>query len=670
MATEALARSHGGDPRLRLLRWLRPASGPGLLLLALLVGIGAGVGAAVLIWSIDFVARGTHWAMSSGILTSWWMLLTVPVGMFLAWSVTAVFAPEVAGHGVPQIITALTLRGGEMRARIIPLKTVATALTIGAGGSAGREGSIAQIGSGVGSVVAKLTRIPEPEMRALVAAGAGAGIAATFNAPISGMFFALEVILRDISVRHLHTVVVAAVAGAVVSHTLIGDELTFQVRPYSLDDPWQLILYAGLGLLAVVLAILFIEALDRGLFGFASLPSWSRPLLFGLVVAAIGFAFPEVLGTGQTFIQRLLEGEVHRAWWLFLLIALAKPLATSATLGGKGAGGIFMPSLFMGATAGTAFAEVARGFWQRSTIDSGAFALVGMAAAFSAVARAPLTSILIVFEITGDYGLVMPLMLAVATATFLTNRFHPESAYTAPLVRMGIHVGTPAHVDLLDTVKVGDLGLPPPVTVPPTATLGEVRGVLQRQRLHGVPVVNGDGHLLGIVAESDILRAGGPSDQVTAADAMTKNPVTVTESMPVSEVLERMAVLGVGRLPVVAEDDPQRLIGMFRREDAINAYHLALGAASRQDRLPERTRVRRSDTTRFFDFEILPESPAAGKKIKEVSWPEGTLVVAIHRGNEVLVASGDEILKPGDALTIFGDEVAERRLRERLRVQR
>ncbi len=646
-------------------RWLRPWGAAGLLLLSLLVGAGAGAGAAALIYSLEFVGRLTMRVADAPFVNGWWMFVTIPIGMFLAWLITALFAPEVAGHGVPQIIAALTVRGGYIRARVPLLKTIATALTIGSGGSAGREGSIAQIGAGLGSIVARASRIPEPEMRALVAAGAGAGIAATFNAPIAGMFFAMEVILRDMSVRYLHTVVAASVAGAVVSHTLIGDELTFRVSGYSLDDPWQLGLYALLGFISVGLAYLFIEGLDHTVTGLERLPGWVRPVLFGLIVASVGFWLPDVLGTGQSFIQLVLSEEIQKTWWIFGLLAIGKVITTSFTLGGKGAGGIFMPSLFIGATAGAAFAQLSGGLWHHSALETGAFALVGMAAVFAGVARAPLTSILIVFEVTGDYGLVMPLMLAVAISTFLADRFHPESAYTSPLVRMGIHTVQMSHVDLLDTVRVRDLGLLPPVTVPPDMTLGEVRGILQRERLHGVPVVDGD-RLVGLVTETDILRAGGPSDQVTAGDAMMRDPATVTGDMPVSETLERMAALGVGRLPVVADDDPHRLVAMFRREDAINAYHMALGAAARQDRLPERTRTRRSASTEFFEFEIGENSPAAGRTIREVPWPEGCIVVSINRGNDLLVASGDQVLKPGDAITVFGDETARRRLAERL----
>jgi chloride channel protein, CIC family len=646
-------------------RWFGRSGEVSLLLLALITGAGAGVGAAILIFAIDLVRRMTARVADIPLFSDWWMFLTIPVGMFLAWGLTALFAPEVAGHGVPQIIAAMTVRGGNIRARVAPLKAVATALTIGSGGSAGREGSIAQMGAGFGSGIARFARRNEPEVRALVAAGAGAGIAATFNSPIAGMFFAMEVILRDLSIRYLHTVVVAAVAGAVVSHSLIGDDLTFRLSPYSLDDPWQLVLYALLGLVTMGLAILFIEALDFWQVSFKKLPTWIRPLLFGAGVAAIGFFLPEVLGTGQGNIEQVLRAELEKTWWFFALLALAKLVATSLTLGGKGAGGIFMPSLFIGASAGAAFAQLSSLVWTGSPIDSGAFALVGMAATFAGVARAPFTAILIVFEVTGDYGLVIPLMLAVAISTFLADQLHPESAYTSPLLRMGIHTSRTDHVDLLDTVKVDDLTLGTPVTVGPDDTLGEVTGILQRHRLHGVPVVDA-GRLVGVITDSDIFRAGGPSDLATARDAMTPDPVTVTGDIPVSETLERMAALGVGRLPVVAEDDPHRLVSVFSREDAIAAYHYALGSAARRERLSERVGTRRSETTTFFEFDVRNDSLAAGRMIREVAWPEGCIVVSIHRGNDLLIASGDQVLKPGDQLIIFGDEMAQNRLAERM----
>jgi len=634
---------------------------------ALVVGVGAGIGAAVLVSALHLVSSSVLRVAEQGpSLGKAWLFLFIPVGIWLAWAIAAKWAPEAVGHGVPQILAALTLEGGRIPLRVPIVKTIATALTIGVGGSAGREGSIAQIGAGIGSFISKVTKLDESETRALVAAGAGAGIAATFNAPIAGMFFAMEVILRDVSIRHLHTIAVASVAGAVVSHTLIGDELAFEVEPYALSDPTQLLLFAVLGLIAVGLAIFFIEALDWFTVVPDRLIPWIRPLIMGLGVATIGFFAPEVLGTGQRFIGEVLSQEVSKAWWLFGLLAVAKLIATSVTLGGRGSGGIFMPSLFIGAMAGSAFAIVIDPLWTSSHLDPGAFALVGMAAVFSGVSRASFTSILIVFEITGDYGLVLPLMLTVAIATVLTSRLHPESAYTSPLVRMGIHTVPTDQVDLLATVTIRDLELQQPITVAPSDTLATVQGVLRRNRLNGAAVVDNEDRLVGIVSDSDITRLGGASDQLTAAEAMTRDPATVSVDLRVSEALERMAVLGVGRLPVVHRDHPHRIEAMFRREDAIAAYHLALGTSARSDQVAHRVGTRTSLSTRYLDFEIPPGSAADHRKIREVPWPEGCIVVSVHRGNELLVASGDLELHTGDALTVFGDQAARRRLVERL----
>ena len=649
----------------RSLRTIRVGRTPLLVILAVVVGIGAGLGAVLLIEAIGWVTTASRWIVDRLSLGDLGLLLVLPLGIWVSWRLTKWFAPEVAGHGVPQIIAAIAVRGGRIRTRVMGLKTVATALTIGTGGSAGREGSIAQIGSSLGSWLATTTRLGENDVIVLVAAGAGAGISATFNAPIAGMFFAMEVILRDFSIRHLHTIVIASVAGAVVAHSALGDELTFNVPPYSLDDPRQLGLYAMLGLATVAFAWFFLVALDWFEVVPDRLPGWLRPLLLGLLVAVLGLSWPEVLGTGQTFVNALLRDEVHLAWWTLAVLALVKAIATAGTLGGKGSGGIFMPSLFIGATTGSAFAHVAASVWGISEIAPGKFSLVGMAATFSAVARAPLTSILIVFEITGDYGLVLPLMVATAISTILASRVRPESAYMAPLVRMGIHPTAGGVTDLLDTVLVEDTMHRNPVTVAPQASLGEVQGIMQRHRLHGVPVVS-DGRLVGVITETDIIKTGGPSDQVTAAEAMTPNPVTVTPSTAVSDALERMATLGVGRLPIVDEEDPTRLVGVFVRDDVVSAYHRALGAQARAASAPSRREARTEAGTGFFELAIPIGSIAADRHVSEVPWPEGCLLVSIHRGTSLVIPNGQTILRSGDAITVFGGEEARERLTERL----
>ena len=656
--------------RMKIKAWPRVRFGhtPRLMLIAGLVGVGVGVGAYLLIETMELVQDAASVISNLPGMSRAWVFIVIPIGLLLAWLTTSRFSPEATGHGVPQILAALTVRAGKIRGRVAPVKIVATALTLGSGGSAGREGPIAQVGASLGSTAGRWVKLGESDIRSLVAAGTAAGIAATFNAPIAGMFFAMEVILGSFSVAHVGTVAVAAVAGAVVSHGLLGTALTFSVPAYPLGDARELVLYAGLGLLAVAIGYVFLRTLNWWDVIPNRLPTWIRPAALALVVATVGFAAPEVLGTGQAFIEGLLQGELTLVWWALIILAVAKSVATAATFGAGGSGGIFMPSLFIGASVGAGFASLIAPYWTISPISSGAFALVGMAAGFAAVARAPLTAILIVFETTGDYGLVLPLIIVTAIATILGNRIHPESAYTMQLSKMGIQVSHRGEIDLLDTVKVGDVTSGDVLRVRPDVTLGEVQGLLDRHRLHGLPVVEGQDRLVGVIATTDIVRAGGPSDQVLVGSVMTPRPATVTPETLVSEAIERMAVLGVGRLPVVSEHAPDLLIGIFRREDAVNAYHQALADTTRERVSGDRFRERTSSDAEFFRVEVPANSVADGRPIKEVPWPEGCLLVSVHRGPEVFVAKGEIVLQKGDVITAFAVEAGRRRLEERLAI--
>jgi CIC family chloride channel protein len=565
-------------------------------------------------------------------------------------------------------MAALVVQGGRLRLRAWSTKIAATAATLGGGGSAGREGPIVQIGATVGSVAGRYAKQGEDKMRSLVAAGAGAGIGASFNAPIAGMLFAMEVILGNFGLRHLNVVVITSVSAAVTSRLLVGEEQLLRAASFNLEDPRELLLYALLGLAAALAAYLLLRLLSLTESVRLPGPAWLRPLLFGLGVGGLGLIYPEVLGTGQDFIGELLRGVGEPAtylWYTLLAIAAIKLLATGLTLGARASGGAFMPSLFIGAALGAGFAHIVDNSWTVSTIEPGAFAIVGMAATFAAVARAPLTSIIIVFEITGDYGLVLPLMLAGTLATFVADRMHALSAYTMPLARAGIQLTRRGEVDLLDTVPVRDVMTRNLTSVAPEQSLARIHALLDRERHHGLPVVE-NGALVGIITLADIQRAGGPLEDVTVAEAMTSRPATVTPSSPVSLAIERMAALGVGRLPVVDDDDPTRLVGVFRRVGAVNAYHQALSASTQHELSLERLRLRTDPGARFFDFRIPRESMADGRLVRETVWPEGLTLVSVQRGRGVMVPTGNLELVAGDVVTAFGTETARLRTIERL----
>ena len=282
---------------------------PRLLVLAALVGLGAGLGAVVLIEAVDFVSEQAG-RISGDSGSSLWIFALLPGGLWLAWFLTYRFAAEAAGHGIPQIIGSIVARSGKIRLRVAPIKTIATALTLGVGGSAGREGPIAHIGAAIGSRLGRRLKLNESMVRSLIGAGAAAGISTTFNAPIAGMLFAMEVILGSFSGAHMSAIVVASVIGAVVSRGIVGEELAFTAQAYPVSSPWELLLYALLGVAAAAAGYLFLKQLAFWETKPDKMNRWTRPLIIGLGIAAVGYFRPEVLGSGQAFINDLLRDDL------------------------------------------------------------------------------------------------------------------------------------------------------------------------------------------------------------------------------------------------------------------------------------------------------------------------------------------------------------------------
>jgi len=654
----------------------------GFLALSALVGVGVGVGAAGLIFAVEALGDLMDVILPPGSAGQWdparlWLFVTVPLGLLIAWWMARRFAPEIAGDGVPASTEALMVRGGHIRGRVAPLKLLATAFTVGLGGSAGREGPIVQIGASIGSWLSRRFNMGEDQVRSLVAAGAGAGIGASFNAPIAGMLFALEVILVSFAPRHMSSVVIASVTAAITTQSMVGEEQVLNAGVYeaTFGELW---LYGLLALLIVAVGFAFLKMIDLsdGLAEkYGERLGWLRPVLAGLIVAALIFVEPQLFGTGQDVTSALLFDEqifeitgVGELWWILILLALGKALATSLTISSGASGGAFMPSLFMGAAVGAGFARLVQPIWTGSTeIESGAFAVVGMAAMFAVVGRAPLTAILIVFEVTGarDYGLILPLMLAATLGTFLAERFMKDSVYTLALRRKGISVTRAAEVDILDTVTVGSIMAPIPFVAKTDQPIRDTQRMLNTHRSHGVPVVEHD-ELVGIVTVTDITRYADEDRPVTVGEVMTPRPVTVDPETPVSRALERMAALGVGRLPVVAADNPRRLVGIFRREEAVHAYHEALKSTTDHHLHRQRLIQRTHPDAGYYDFRVPLGSIADGRKVREVSWPEGSTLVSVRRNRDVLVPDGETTLQAGDVVTAFGTTSSRRRMIERL----
>ena len=421
-------------------------------MLALAVGVGGGLGAIAfryMIQGVTELASGRSDPSAAGRVANphlpglgvWYLLLVPVIGGLLYGPLIARFAPEARGHGVPEVMLAVSRFGGRIRLQVPIVKSLASALCIGTGGSVGREGPIVQIGSALGSALGQAARVPEHRLRLLVACGAAAGISATFNAPIAGVFFALEVILRDFETQSFGGVVVSSVTADVVGRAALGSKPFLHLPAFGVASGIEYPLYVLLGALAAVWGVAFI----RVLYGSEDLadriwrgPQWLRPAVGGLLLGLLLIALPEMYGVGYPVLERAVDGRYVVAFLLLLMVG--KTVATSLTMSIGGSGGVFAPSLFMGAMLGTAYGHAAHVILPHSTAAAGAYGLVGMGAVFAASARAPITAVLIIYELTGEYTIILPLMLAIVTATAISSRLSPDTIYTLKLRRRGIDV--------------------------------------------------------------------------------------------------------------------------------------------------------------------------------------------------------------------------------------
>ncbi len=641
---------------------VRKRGSAAFVIAAVVLGVLVGVAAALLAWLIDGVETFTKDMATWTTWTRAIFFVTIPVGLFLSWFLNRLFGPGVSGGGVSETMVGLSLHGGYLPTRAIFAKLASTATTLGTGGSGGREGPIALIGATIGSSLSRYTHFDHDRIRSLVAAGAGAGIAASFNAPIAGMLFAMEVILGSYAIRHLNAVVIAAVGASVTAHLLSGDHLALTSPPHSLGSPRELLLYVLLAGIAVAFGLLYLMILDwiSKWQTTKVVPRWTTPIIGGLAVAAIGFFWPESLGTGQQYLTGLLalDGPGDFVWQTLVVIALAKMVTSALTRSSGGSAGTFMPSLFIGGVLGAAFAIIMDPIWQFDDLSPGAFAIVGMACAFATIARAPMTSVIIVFELTGNYELVLPLMLGAALATYVGDRFHSESAYTMPIRRRGITLPQTEDIDLLDTVVVATVMSETDTPLRPWNTLAEAAEYFETSGHHGAVVLNDQDKLVGLLTLSDIADAGGPSLSLTVAAAMSSEVITVAGDMPVSSALSRMATLGVGRIPVVSTSDPNEVVGMFRRDSVVKAYDSAISMSTGRALDRERRRIRSQPGANFFEVVVPTGSPVANIKVSAVDWPADFVLVSIQRGAQVLVPHGNTTIRESDTVIAFGSPAA------------
>lgn len=596
-------------PWTMLMRTSENAAG---IVLAALIGIGAGFGAYAFWKLIEFFS----WLFFNkgadllSFLDRYYIIILPALGGLIFGPIIYFLAREAKGEGPPEIIEAVATRGGRIRARVSVVKIVSSAICIGSGGSVGREGPIVQIGGSLGSTLGQVFGVPEQWLRTLVLCGVAGGIAATFNAPIAGAFFALEVVQRRIVAQNIGFVILSSVMASIVARWLLFSEAhpTSFILPedYGMEHNQEILLYILLGVICAVAATAFVRFFyeTEDMFNRLTTKAYLKPALGGLLVGVLGFISLEYISSGgfdadifgvgyglhygpggeklaTGSVDGILLGEASAALVLGLLAF--KVMATSITLGSGGSGGVFAPSLFMGAALGSACGSLFSHLFPSITAPTGAYALVGMAAFFAVVVRGPITAILIIFELTGTYEIILPVMTSVVIGVIVARVFSKDSIYTARLRRKGIDLQRLEESDIMKTVTVAQVMTRDFPSVPPEMPVSELIRQMDKEERLGFPVIDAYGRLQGVVTLTDIHAAAGKEGAdiktLTVDDISTKSPMTAYPDQTLHEVLLQMGARDLNRIPVVDRDDPTRFVGILRRHDIIRAY---VGEISRQ----------------------------------------------------------------------------------------
>ena len=556
-----------------------------MLILAALLGFLAGFASTFFRWMIEFFESifSVKGFSLAGIppQTYPFLLPLMPMlgGLFIG-LICKYFPNAVKENGVHKVMYAVALNDGKVRKRTIASCAVTSSITIGSGGSAGREGPTVQIGAAVGSTIGQLLHLSTERMRVLVGCGAAAGIAASFNAPLAGVLFALEIILGDFAIHTFSPIIIASVIGTVTGRALEGNEVTFNVPVHELVHPTEIIFYLALGMLCGIVARLFtfmyfyIQQVFEEKLKTADI---YKPAIGGLIVGMISIFMPQILGNGYDVMEQALTGQMF--WGLAFLLVFMKIICTSITLGSGGMGGVFAPSLFIGAMVGTAFGSSVHFIFPTLSASAETYSVVGMGAVAGAVMQAPLTNILMLFELTNDYTLILPIMATCIAASYTYQRFTKHSIYMQNLLNKGINIRHGREASIMNSIKVQDVMSTDITTIALEMPFRKILETISYSKNFYFPVLDNRGDMTGILSFSDIREVifeEQLGDLLVAGELANTKVYSLTPQQNLNEAMEIFSQLDVDQLPVVRSEDKLKVIGMLTRGDMMASYNRAI----------------------------------------------------------------------------------------------
>ncbi|MFN8379352.1 MAG: chloride channel protein [Anaerolineae bacterium] len=573
---------HRALNRLRVL--MRRSDQGALITVAILLGLSVGAGVKLFQLGIELFHLAFQTTLTDQVLLPVFGALAIVISLSLAGALVGFVVLRFIGHeslhGVAAIMNAVAYKGGELPYRKMPAKALASAISLGAGASVGPEDPSVQIGANLGSWFGAFLRLHGDIVRLLVAAGVAAAIAAAFKAPIAGVFFALEIILNGaFEVRSFSVIVLAAVVSSALTQAL-SPEAEMGPFNYSLGSPLEIAVFLPLGLVLGLVSVAFIRLMywqrDRW-DSLHRLPLPAKTALAGALVGVVAIFLPQIMGPGRETMNAVLSGEAGYSIGLLIVLGVAKLVMTTVSLGGGFVGGVFAPAMFVGTMLGAAYGQLVVSILPGDSGNAQGYAIAGMAAMLGGAIRSPITAILLVFELTNDYKLILPIMLATVGCVIVAEHLSP-GIYHLGLSRHGIRLPGGKEVDLLQRVKVREAMRSPAPAIAESASLVELRDGLRNEHAYAMVVLDEDNGLAGVVTLVDLQSAysatGGAGQ--TVADICTRKVITIGPEDTVRAAVRRMGDADVGRLPVV-EPESGAVVGLFDRKGVMRAYKRASG---------------------------------------------------------------------------------------------
>jgi len=648
-----------------------------MIIIAIIIGVIAGYAAVGIRFLIEEFSHlsypGDGTVLENIINTPWYLVILVPtIGGLIVGPLIYFLAPEAKGHGVPEVMQAILLKGGKIRPRVAAVKALASAITIGTGGSVGREGPIIQIGSSIGSTVGQFFKVPQRKLKTLVACGAAAGIAAAFNAPIAGALFAVEIILMDFAVAQFSPIVISAVMATVISHSYEGNLAAFSVRAYEYASPYELGFYFILGAACGLVSYLFIKVLYYSEDFFdekVKIPEYFKPVIGGLGIGVMALLFPQVMGVGYDSINSALHGEM--IWYIALGLVFLKIISTSLTLGSGGSGGIFAPSLFMGAMLGYFVGDIANQFFPDITANPGAYALVAMGGLVAGTTRAPITAIIIVFELTYDYEIILPLMITSIVSLIVSSYLSRESIYTLKLLLRGISIKEGTEINVMESISVKNVYNKTYTSIEVSDNFSKVVNTVLSGKGVEFPVLNKNHNIIGIISMNDLKELLFEKDSLNslliAGDLANTDFKVLTPEDNCKQALEMMREHDFEAIPIVEAFNSKIVIGMLWRKDIQDAYQKEINRIELTNNLASSISMKEEVTNIHFMegyslAEVKVPDSFIGKSIKELNIRAkyGVDVLSIKSNqksglNINAIPNPDYIFKDIDSIVIAGE---------------